>query len=137
LARVLWDEGGNTYDWNETTQDPDGKAVNGLYRQNVNGLDENGVPLPGYNPVQTSFFKLREASVYYRIPKTTLTSMFKGNVSGAKIGFSGMNLFRWDDYTAGYDPENSNFGTSALGSGVDLGSAPLVKRVMFHLSLDF
>jgi TonB-linked SusC/RagA family outer membrane protein len=137
LARVLWDEGGNTNDWNMTDQAGDGKTANGLYRQNVNGVDENGVPKPGYNPVQTSFFKLREASLYYRVPSSTLSSVFKNGISGAKIGFSGTNLFRWTDYTAGYDPENSNFGTAALGSGVDLGSAPLVRRVMFHLTLDF
>ena len=69
LARVLWDEGGNTSDWNNTDQAGDGKTENGNYRQNVNGLDENGKPKPGYNPVQTSFFKLREASLYYKIPK--------------------------------------------------------------------
>lgn len=137
LARVLWDEGGNTSDWNNTDQAGDGKTENGNYRQNVNGLDDNGKPKPGYNPIQTSFFKLREASLYYKIPKTVLNKTFKNTFEGVKLGFSGNNLFRWTDYTAGYDPENSNFGSSALGSGVDIGSAPLVRRVMFHLSLDF
>ncbi|MFN3849867.1 MAG: SusC/RagA family TonB-linked outer membrane protein [Spirosomataceae bacterium] len=136
LARVLWDEGGNTYDWNETDQSGDG-TPNGLYRQNVNGLDENGKPKPGYNPVVTSFFKLREAALYYRVPKAALNKTFKNVVEGVKIGISGNNLYRWTDYTAGYDPENSNFGSAALGSGVELGSAPLVRRVMFHLSVDF
>lgn len=136
LARVLWDEGGNTNDWNETNLSGDGTA-NGLYRQNVNGLDENGKPKPGYNPVVTSFFKLREASLYYRVPKATLNKAFKNVVEGVKVGISGNNLYRWTDYTAGYDPENSNFGSSALGSGVELGSAPLVRRVMFHVNIDF
>lgn len=136
LARVLWDEGGNTSDWGEKTLATDG-TVNGLYRQNVNGVDEKGVPKEGYNPSQTSFFKLREAAVYYRVPRNALNSVFKNAISGAKFGISGNNLYRWTDYKAGYDPENSNFGSSALGSGVDIGSAPLVRRVMFHLSLDF
>ncbi|MCP9764574.1 SusC/RagA family TonB-linked outer membrane protein [Lacihabitans soyangensis] len=132
LARVLWDEGGNTSDWNETNQAGDGKTENGNYRQNVNGLDENGKPKPGYNPVVTSFLKLREASLYYRIPK----SIIGKKLDGLKVGVSGNNLFRWTDYTAGYDPENSNFGSAALGSGVDIGSAPLVRRLMFHISVD-
>jgi TonB-linked SusC/RagA family outer membrane protein len=133
LARVLWDEGGNTSDWNDKDQAGDGKTENGLYRQNVNGLDEKGNPKPGYNPIITSFLKLREVSLYYKLPKT----MLGNKLDGFKVGVSGNNLFRWTDYKAGYDPENSNFGSSALGSGVDIGSAPLVKRVMLHLSFDF
>ena len=137
LARVLWDEGGNTSDWNNTDLAGDGKTTNGVYRQNVNGLDEGGNPKPGYNPVITSFLKIREAALYYRIPKSTLSKAFGNVVEGVKIGVSGNNVFRWTDYKAGYDPENSNFGSAALGSGVDIGSAPLVRRVMFHLSVDF
>lgn len=136
LARLLWDEGGNTSDWNETNLSGDG-TTNGLYRQNVNGLDEKGVPKPGYNPIITSFLKIREASLYYKIPKATVNKAFKNVVENIKVGISGNNLYRWTDYTAGYDPENSNFGSSALGSGVDLGSAPLVRRVMFHVNIDF
>jgi TonB-linked SusC/RagA family outer membrane protein len=138
LARVLWDEGGNTYDWDETDDaGNDGSQPNGLYRQNVNGLDADGKPKPGYNPVITSFFKIREAAIYYRVPKANLNKVFGNVVEGVRVGVSSNNLFRWTDYTAGYDPENSNFGSAALGSGVDIGSAPLVRRVMFHLSFDF
>jgi TonB-linked SusC/RagA family outer membrane protein len=147
LTRLLWDEGGNTSDWNSTSlnRGSDGKPVttdnpvapNGLVRQNVNGLDESGNPLPGYNPVITSFLKLREVALYYRVPGTLLNKAFGNVVQGVRLGVSGNNLLRWTDYTAGYDPENSNFGSAALGSGVDLGSTPAVRRVMFHLSVDF
>ncbi len=136
LARVLWDEGGNTSDWNDTNLAGDGSTTNGDYRQKVNGLDGNGNPLPGYNPVITSFLKIREAAIYYRVPKTVLAKAFGKSVEGIKFGVSGNNVFRWTDYKAGYDPENSNFGSAALGSGVDIGSAPLVRRVMFHISVD-
>lgn len=138
LSRVLWDEGGNTYDWNETDDiGNDGKTPNGVYRQNVNGLDENGNPKPGYNPGIYSFLKLREVALYYRVPSATLRSAFGNVVSGVRFGVSGNQLLRWTDYTAGYDPENSNFGSLALGSGVDLGSSPAVRRVMFHVAVDF
>ncbi|MCZ8215764.1 MAG: hypothetical protein O9262_05955, partial [Cyclobacteriaceae bacterium] len=90
----------------------------------------------GYNPVLTSFLKLREVALYYKVPQSVLQSAFKGNVRGIKVGVSGNNLIRWTDYTAGYDPENSNFGSAALGSGVDLGSIPAVRRMMFHISID-
>ena len=137
LSRVLWDEGGNTSDWNDKNLAGDGTTRNGEYRQAVNGLDESGNPKEGYNPVVTSFFKIREAAIYYRVPKSTLNKSFGKVLEGVKLGVSSNNLFRWTDYKAGYDPENSNFGSSALGSGVDIGSAPLVRRVMFHLSVDF
>lgn len=147
LARVLWDEGGNTSDWNNTdlNRGSNGKpaeggnpvAPNGIARQNVNGLDADGNPVPGYNPVLTSFLKLREVALYYKVPRATLTKTFGNAISGIKIGMSGNNLLRWTDYTAGYDPENSNFGSAALGSGVDIGSIPAVRRMMFHIAIDF
>lgn len=138
LQRVLFDEGGNTSDWNDTgIRGNDGSAPNGLYRLNANGLDSlSGEPLPGYNPSVNSFLKLREASLYYRVPKTALQSVFRNYVQGIRIGVSGTNLLRFTDYKAGYDPENSNFGSLALGSGVDIGSAPLARRVMFHIAID-
>ncbi len=137
LSRVLWDEGGNTNDWSNTDQAPDGTTPNGIYRQKVNGVDENGNPRPGYNPVITSFFKLREVALYYRVPREQLTKVFGSVVSGVRLGVSGNNVLRWTDYTAGYDPENSNFGSAALGSGVDIGSIPAIRRMMFHLAIDF
>lgn len=139
LTRVLWDEGGNTYDWNETDNlGNDGTTPNGIYRQNVNGIDEGtGKPKPGYNPGVYSFLKLREVSLYYRIPSTVLKGAFGNVLSSVRVGVSGNNLLRWTDYTAGYDPENSNFGSIALGSGVDIGSSPAVRRMMFHLAVDF
>ncbi|HEY0739895.1 MAG TPA: SusC/RagA family TonB-linked outer membrane protein [Chryseosolibacter sp.] len=146
LARVLWDEGGNTSDWNSTSlglgadgkpaATPEDVVPNGIARQNVNGLGSDGDPLPGYNPVITSFLKLREVALYYRIPQATLTSVFRNRISGIKVGVSGNNLLRWTDYTAGYDPENSNFGSAALGSGVELGSIPAIRRMMFHVAID-
>ncbi len=146
LSRVLWDEGGNTYDWNSKSlgrgsngkipTDPADIVENGIARQNVNGLDGNGNPVPGYNPVVTSFLKLREVALYYRVPAANLKKVFGNTIEGVRIGISGNNIWRWTDYTAGYDPENSNFGSAALGSGVDIGSIPAVKRFMFHISID-
>jgi len=147
LARVLWDEGGNTSDWNSKSlgrgsdgkipADPANVVENGIARQNVNGLGSDGKPAEGYNPVVTSFLKLREVSLYYRVPSANLKKVFGNVIEGVRIGVSGNNILRWTDYTAGYDPENSNFGSSALGSGVDIGSIPAVRRYMFHINIDF
>lgn len=139
LTRLLWDEGGNTYDWNETDDyGNDGSTPNGVYRQGANGRDpETGRIKPGVNPNVYSFLKLREVALYYRVPSAVLRSAFRNVVSNVRVGVSGNQLLRWTDYTAGYDPENSNFGSLALGGGVDLGSSPAVRRVMFHIAVDF
>ncbi len=138
LTRLLWDEGGNTSDWSETDDaGNDGTTPNGVYRQGANGLQENGDPKPGVNPNIYSFLKLREVSLYYRLPAAVTKSAFRNVVSSIRVGVSGNNVLRWTDYTAGYDPENSNFGSLALGGGVDLGSTPAVRRMMFHIAVDF
>lgn len=138
LTRVLWDEGGNTSDWNEFGDvETDLVNPNGIARQNVNGLNADGEPIDGYNPEICSFLKLREVALYYRVPTAKLQQAFGKAVEGVKIGVSGNNIIRWTDYDGGYDPENSNFGSAALGSGVDLGSIPAVRRFMFHLTVDF
>lgn len=146
LSRVLWDEGGNTSDWNSTSYGrasngtiataPEDVVPNGIARQNVNGLDADGNPVPGYNPSVTSFLKLREVALYYRVPSAVIQNTFKGAIQGVRVGMSGNNILRWTDYEGGYDPENSNFGSAALGSGVDLGSIPSTRRFMFHINID-
>ena len=144
LQRVLWDEGGNTSDWNSLSLErgADGKpsatpVPNGISRQNVNGLGSDGRGVQGYNPANYSFVKLREVALYYRIPTAVIQKAFGNVVQGVRVGVSGNNIWRWTDYTAGYDPENSNFGSLALGGGVDIGSIPAVRRYMFHISIDF
>ena len=93
--------------------------------------------MEGYNPSIASYLRLREVGLYYRIPRMVVKNTFKGVVENIKIGLSGNNLMTWTDYKAGYDPENSNFGSAALGGGIDIGSIPSTRRMMFHLTLDF
>lgn len=144
LARELFDEGGTTNDWNSTSlnKGATGKPAtgadivpNGIARQNANGIID-GVIQEGYNPSVASFFKLRELGLYYKIPTVAVKKAFRNVVEGIKIGFSGSNVFMWTDYKNGYDPENSNFGTQAINSGVDIGSVPPVRRLMFRLTID-
>ena len=144
LARELFDEGGTTNDWNSTSlnKGATGKPAtgadivpNGIARQNANGIID-GVIQEGYNPSVASFFKLREVGLYYKIPTVAVKKAFRNVVEGIKIGFSGSNVFMWTDYKNGYDPENSNFGTQAINSGVDIGSVPPVRRLMFRLTID-
>ncbi|SMB97305.1 TonB-dependent receptor [Hymenobacter roseosalivarius DSM 11622] len=125
LSRLLQDEGGTTEDW---SQDDDGDGeVNGQQRQS--GTAREFIQNSG-------FVRVREASIYYSVPASVRTSLFKDYVRNIRIGVSGNNLLTYTDYV-GYDPEVSNFGSTSNGAQVDVSSFPNTRRVFFHLSLDF
>lgn len=77
-----------------------------------------------------SYFRLREASIYYNIP---LQSDF---IQGLKVGVSGRNIFTLTDYTS-YDPEVSVNGGSGLSSNLEVGPFPSAKQFYLHLGLNF
>ena len=129
LTRLLKDEGGTTLDWsNQGKNDVIGKE-----RQAT--VIENFV-------LDASYIRLREAAIYYNFSKGALNGVFKSKVEALRIGVSGQNIFTITDYY-GYDPESSNFVTSAVGGGgaltggVDLGPYPAVRRLFFHINLTF
>ncbi|MGY2131649.1 SusC/RagA family TonB-linked outer membrane protein [Hymenobacter sp. HD11105] len=125
LSRLLQDEGGTTKDW---SQDDDNDGV-------VNGLQRRGLSAREF--IQNSgYVRLREASIYYSVPASIRTALFKDFVRNIRVGASGNNLLTWTDYV-GYDPEVSNFGATSNGAQVDVSSFPNTRRVFFHLSLDF
>jgi TonB-linked SusC/RagA family outer membrane protein len=51
-----------------------------------------------------SYFKLREVSLSYTVPKGVLSGMANGFIKNAKFSVSGRNLLTISDYS-GYDPE--------------------------------
>ncbi|UOG73895.1 SusC/RagA family TonB-linked outer membrane protein [Hymenobacter tibetensis] len=125
LSRLLQDEGGTTEDW---SQDDDGNGV-------PNGIQRQGEPAREF--IQNSgYVRLREASLYYSLPASIRTSLFKDYVRNIRIGISGNNLLTWTDYV-GYDPEVSNFGSTSNFAQVDVSSYPNTRRIFFHLNLDF
>ncbi|OUJ75537.1 SusC/RagA family TonB-linked outer membrane protein [Hymenobacter crusticola] len=125
LSRSLQDEGGTTKDW---SADGDGDGV-------VNGQQRLGSSAREY--IQNSgYVRLREASIYYSVPASIRTSLFKDYVRNIRIGVSGNNLLTWTDYV-GYDPEVSNFGATSNFAQVDVSSFPNTRRIFFHLNFDF
>jgi TonB-linked SusC/RagA family outer membrane protein len=131
LTRLVKDEGGTTIDWSDPAKSGTGPI--GVERQNT--IINNFV-------LDASYIRLREAALYYSIPKSALTKAFKGAVENIRLGISGQNIFTITDYF-GYDPEASNFVTSAVGGGgaltggVDLGPYPAVRRWFFHVNVSF
>ncbi|TYZ08636.1 SusC/RagA family TonB-linked outer membrane protein [Hymenobacter lutimineralis] len=125
LSRLLQDEGGTTEDW---SRDDDGNGV-------VNGLQRQSQPAREF--IQNSgYLRLREASLYYSVPASIRTSLFKDYIRSIRVGVSGNNLLTWTDYV-GYDPEVSNFGSTSNFAQVDVSSYPNTRRMFFHLNLEF
>jgi len=127
LTRLLTDDSGTSYDFDDTNLDPTGATANGFYRLLSLGAGTNAYI------EDASYLKLREVGLFYNIPSEKLEKWFAGNVTDVKIGFSGRNLINIFDYDS-YDPEVSNFGSAAAGIGIEVAPFPSSKRFMFHLS---
>ena len=77
-----------------------------------------------------SYFRLREASLYYNIP---ITSDY---FEGVKVGVSGRNIFTFTDYSS-YDPEVSAKGGSGLSTNIEVTPFPSSRQFYFHLGVNF
>lgn len=128
LSAFLTDAGGTTKGWFDD-DNKDG-IPNGRQRP----------PAPYNNAgrwVQdATFFKLREAGLFYNVPQSAITKAFRGIVSKVRIGISGNNIILITDYE-GYDPETSTFGAQSIAGNVDVAPYPTSRRLFFHVNIDF
>ena len=125
LRRFLADAGGTTPDWNEDSNNdgtPDGLSRPGEGAGRF--VDDAG------------YLKLREVSLYYTVPSSFLQSVTGNAVKDVRLGVSGNNVLLFTDYSS-YDPEVSEFGSSAIGTGVEVAAFPSARKFMFHLEFDF
>jgi len=129
LSRLLSDFGNTSADYDKMNLDPSGTLNNGDYRKSAFG---GGFADPFVE--DASYLKLREIGLYYNLPENALQKLFNGNVSNVKVGLSGHNIINIFDYNS-YDPEVSNFGSTAAGIGIEVAPFPSSKRFMFHLSI--
>ena len=129
LSRLLSDFGQTSADYDDTTLDPTGQMVNGDFRI---ASFRAGIAEPFVE--DASYLKLREVGLYYTVTKKMLAGVIGGNLDSVKIGFSGHNLVSIFDYNS-YDPEVSNFGSTAAGIGIEVAPFPSSKRYMFHLAV--
>jgi TonB-linked SusC/RagA family outer membrane protein len=132
LTRKQQDVGGTTIDWSKSDNlwglpgVPNGKA---RQPSNPNVVAREYIQ-------DASYFRLREVSLYYTVPKSFLLNTFGNNVQSVRIGTSATNLITWTKYL-GYNPEASNFGNQSVGASVDNASYPSSKRIFFHLAVGF
>lgn len=99
--------------------------TNGNYR-----LSQLGVSAQAWIET-TSYLRLREIGLSYNIPRSSF-----GDICSAKIGISARNLINVFTYNS-YDPEVSNFGTSAISSNVEVAPFPTAKSVHAKLTVTF
>ena len=82
------------------------------------------------------FFKLREISLSYTLPKAVLQDIFSSLTNDVRVEVSGRNLKTWTPYT-GYDPEVSNFSNQNIGRFQDVTPYPPSRSVFISLSANF
>lgn len=80
-----------------------------------------------------SFFKIKQLQLGYSLPKNILKKTFIGSL---RVYASLDDFFTFTKYP-GMDPEVSHFGQSASGLGVDYGSYPISKKVVFGVNVSF
>jgi TonB-linked SusC/RagA family outer membrane protein len=126
LTLSLFDEGRNSWDYDDPSPDTNVGATLGEWRFEswAGGSDAT------YYIEKASFAKLRELALSYDMPQNWF-----GRLAGARSGritFSARNLFMITPYN-GYDPEVNNAG-SIVARVVDL--APFPPTRSFFLSID-
>jgi hypothetical protein len=119
------DLSGTSPDFDKKTEDPTHQLDNGDYRNSLVGTSARQyIQDAGY-------VRIREIGLSYHLPKT----WFK-DIADVRVGFSGRNLFNWFKYNS-YDPEQSNFGSGAISSNVEVTPFPSAKSYNFKLSVIF
>jgi len=80
-----------------------------------------------------SFFKIKQIQLGYNFPKKWINKVALSNL---RIYASLDDWFTFTKYP-GLDPEVSHVGSSASGLGVDFGSYPISKKLVFGVNLSF
>jgi TonB-linked SusC/RagA family outer membrane protein len=78
-----------------------------------------------------SYLRLKNVSLAYNVPKKITDKL---NIGNLRAYVTGQNLVTWTHYTA-YDPEVSSY--SGLKIGVDEGSYPQSRTIIFGVNVDF
>jgi TonB-linked SusC/RagA family outer membrane protein len=80
-----------------------------------------------------SYLRIRNVSLGYTMKPATLAKI---GVSALKLYVTGQNLFTFTKYI-GYNPEVNQYGEGVTSIGLDYGSYPLSRSVVFGVNLSF
>lgn len=88
-----------------------------------------------YALIDKTFFKLRELSISYSLPKSLLKNIFVKSIDLALVG---NNLFLWTPNSNLYtDPEQTTFGNDLASDYGDFGATPSTRTLGFNVKLGF
>lgn len=122
-------DGNGGYVENSTPISGFAHTMNSYYNQTYNA----GIGA-AYSLLDKTFFKLRELSIAYEVPKQSLPSM----VSRLSIALVGNNLFMWTPNSNLYsDPEQTTFGNDLESDYGDFGATPTTRSIGFNVKLGF
>jgi TonB-linked SusC/RagA family outer membrane protein len=128
MTENLFDEGKNTWDYDEPSPDPTVGATLGEYRYKTwKGGNNTAEYLQ-----DGSYTKIREVTLAYTVPDRFVSKLGSINAKSARLSLSGRNLFIISGYN-GFDPEVNN-GGAVVARFVDL--APFPPSRSFYLSVD-
>lgn len=83
-----------------------------------------------------TYLKLREVSLTYTVPPSSLRSLLGGWMNSLSLRLSGRNLLTFTDYS-GLDPEVSNFGNQAIARNIDVAPFPPSRSFWFSVDVGF
>ena len=105
-------------------------TMNQFYNQTYNA-GKGGA----YALVDKTFFKLREVSLSYSLPRSLLSKTF---INSVDIALVGNNLLLWTpDSNSFVDPEMTTFGNDMEADFGDYGATPSTRSIGFNVKLGF
>lgn len=88
-----------------------------------------------YALIDKTFFKLREVSISYSLPKSLLSKTF---INSVDIALVGNNLLLWTPNSNQFvDPEMTTFGNDMAADFGDYGATPSTRSLGFNVKLGF
>jgi TonB-dependent starch-binding outer membrane protein SusC len=81
-----------------------------------------------------SYLRIKTISLSYRLNNASLYSV---KLPSLRFYVTGTNLITYTKYYGGYDPEVSYLGKQSVGAGIDNGSYPTSKMIVFGINATF
>jgi len=123
-------DGKTTYKENNVAIAGFSNTLNSFYDQSYNaGIGS------GYVLLDKTFFKLREVSLSYSLPKSVLSKTF---INSLELALVGNNLLLWTpDSNMFIDPESTTFGNDLAADFGENGATPSTRSIGFNIKLGF
>ena len=126
MTKNLWDEGGNSRDFDKSSPDPTlplGEFRYGSFAGgNITPYIETG-----------TFVKLREVNLSYQAPERWASL---ARARELRLSLQARNLGMWTNYWS-FDPEFNNFGNQNVNRFIDLAPYPSNRQFFFSLDLGY